>query len=131
MGYLKHAHQGFEIDQPGKDSYRMRRTGVLQTIVAGGGHVAVIDDADAETGLEQVVARYARADLDLLVVEGFKRSPLPKIEVARAAISRELLCAGDPDLIGVVSDFGAPAGVPHFALDDAAGVAALVASRVR
>ena len=109
----------------------MRRTGVLQTIVAGGGHVAVIDDADAETGLDLVIARYARADLDLLVVEGFKRSPLPKIEVARAAISRELLCSGDPDLIAVVSDFGSPAGVPHFAFGDAAGVAALVASRVR
>lgn len=130
MGYLKHAHQGFDIDQPGKDSYRMRRTGVLQTIVAGGGQVAVIDDADAEPALEEVIARYARADLDLLVVEGFKRSSLPKIEVARAALSRELLCAGDPDLIAVVSDFEPPDGVAHFALDDAEGVAALVASRV-
>ena len=130
MGYLKHAHVGFEIDQPGKDSYRMRRTGILQTVVAGGGQVAVIDDAETETGLEQVIARYVRDDLDLLVVEGFKRSPLPKIEVARAALSRELLCAGDPDLIAVVSDFEPPTRVTHFALDDAQGVATLIASRV-
>lgn len=109
----------------------MRRTGVLQTIVAGGGQVAVIDDAEAETGLEQVIARYVRDDLDLLVVEGFKRSPLPKIEVARAALSRELLCAGDPGLVAVVSDFEPPNAVSHFALDDAAGVAAFVASLVR
>ena len=130
MGYLKHAHTGFEIDQPGKDSYRMRRTGVLQTIVAGGGQVAVIDDAEAEPGLEQVIARYLRDDLDVLVVEGFKRSSLPKIEVARAALSRELVCAGDPDLIAVVSDFVPPDAVSHFALDDANGVATLIASRV-
>ncbi len=130
MGYLKHAHKGFEIDQPGKDSYRMRRTGVLQTIVAGSGQVAVIDDAEAAPGLEQVIARYLRDDLDVLVVEGFKRSSLPKIEVARAALSRELVCAGDPDLIAVVSDFVPPAAVSHFALDDANGVATLIASRV-
>jgi len=130
VGYLKHAHAGFEIDQPGKDSYRIRRSGVVQTILAGGGQVAVIDDADPAPGLERTIARYARPDLDVLVVEGFKRSPLPKIEVARAALSRELVCAGDADLIAVVSDFEAPAGVRHFALDDAAGVAGLIASLV-
>ncbi|CAN5178188.1 hypothetical protein BH18CHL2_BH18CHL2_05780 [soil metagenome] len=128
VGYLKHAHLGFEIDQPGKDSYRIRRTGVLQTIVAGGGQVAVIDDAETEPQLDDVVARYARDDLDLLIVEGFKRSPLPKIEVARAALSRELVCAGDPTLIAVVSDFDAPPGVAHFAPDDAGCVAELISS---
>lgn len=128
VGYLKHAHQGFEIDHEGKDSHRIRRTGVVQTIVSGGGQVAVIDDAEAEPSLDATIARYVRADLDLLIVEGFKRSPLPKIEVARAAISRELVCAGDPGLIAVVSDFAPPAGVRHFGLDDAAGVAGLVAS---
>lgn len=128
VGYLKHAHQSFEIDHEGKDSHRIRRAGVVQTIITGGGQVAVIDDAEAEPSLEATIARYARADLDLLVVEGFKRSPLPKIEVARAAISRELVCADDPGLIAVVSDFAPTAGVRRFSLDDAAGVAALVAS---
>lgn len=75
--------------------------------------------------------RYARDDLDVLVVEGFKRSPLPKIEVARSALSRELVCGEDPALIAVVSDFDAPAHVTHFGLGDAEGVAALIASRVR
>jgi len=130
VGYLKHSHKGFEIDQPGKDSYRIRRTGVLQTIIAGGGQVAVIDDGDAEPGVDDVIARYARDDLDVLVVEGFKRSTLPKIEVARAALSRELVCGDDPELIAVVSDFPAPAHAKHFALDDADGVAALIAARV-
>ena len=104
---------------------------MLQTIVAGSGQVAVIDDADADPSLEQVTERYARDDLDVLVVEGFKRSALPKIEVARSAISRELVCAGDPQLIAVVSDFDVPGHARHFALDDAEGVAALIASRVR
>lgn len=128
VGYLKHAHEGFEIDHPGKDSYRVRRTGVLQTIIAGGGQVAVLDDAEPEPSLDGVIDRYAREDLDLIVIEGFKRSPLPKIEVARSALSRELVCAGDPQLLALVSDFPPPPGVRGFALDDAPGVAELVAS---
>ena len=130
VGYLKHAHAGFEIDQPGKDSYRMRRTGVVQTVVVGGGQIAVIDDAEADPGLEQTIARYVRSDLDVLVVEGFKRSPLPKIEIARAALSRELLCADDADLLAVVSDFEPPAGIRHHSLGDASGIAELIASFV-
>lgn len=130
VGYLKHSHKDFEIDQPGKDSYLIRRTGVAQTMIAGGGQVAVIDDAEADPALEAIVERYARDDLDVLVVEGFKRSALPKIEVARSAVSRELVCGEDPQLIAVVSDFEPTSRVRRFALDDAEGVATLITSRV-
>ena len=131
IGYLKHAHAGFELDTPGKDSYRARRTGVVQTIVTGGGQTAVIDDA-GEVSVQDVLARYAREDLDLIVIEGFKREPLPKIEVARSAVAKgELICRDDPLLIGIVADFDAPRlDVPHFALDDHAAVADLVWERV-
>jgi molybdopterin-guanine dinucleotide biosynthesis protein MobB len=107
---------------------------VVQTIVTGGGQTAVIDDRSEPAGegaLEEVIRRYAREDLDLLVVEGFKREPLPKIEVARAALARELVAGDDPRLIAVVSDF--PPGredVRHFGLDDAAAVADLIAERI-
>ncbi len=131
VGYLKHAHAGFEIDQPDKDSYRARRAGVVQTIVTGGGQTAVIDDG-GESTISEVLERYAREDLDLIVVEGFKREPLPKIEVARMAVSKgELVCANDPLLVAVVSDFDPPRrDVPHFAMDDHAGVADLVWTKV-
>jgi len=131
VGYLKHAHAGFEIDRPDKDSYRARRTGVLQTIVTGGGQTAVIDDA-GDAALAEVIERYARDDLDLIVVEGFKHEALPKIEVARDAISHgELVCADDPSLIGVVADFATSRSeVAHFGLHDAPGVADLIWSRV-
>lgn len=88
----------------------------------------MLDDAEPEPSVDGVLARYARDDLDLIVVEGFKRSSLPKIEVARGALSHELVCAGDPQLIAVVSDLPPPPGVRGFALDDAHGVADLVAS---
>ena len=132
LGYLKHAHAGFEIDRPDKDSYRARRTGVAQTIVTGGGQTAVIDDAqiEQELGLEAVIARYAREDLELIVVEGFKAEPLPKIEVARAALSTDLLCAADRNLVATVTDFAVSPAVPHFELDDATGVAEFVAARI-
>ena len=132
VGYLKHAHAGFEIDRPEKDSYRARRTGVIQTIVTGGGQTAVIDDGDrdGEPGLEAVIARYARADLDLVVVEGFKAEPLPKIEVARAALSTELLCLNDRNLIATVADFAVRPDVTHFGLGDARAIADFVLARI-
>ena len=132
VGYVKHAHAGFEIDRPEKDSYRVRRTGVVQTIVLGGGQIAVIDDSRSEHDLtlEGAMATYGRDDLDLLVVEGFKAEPLPKIEVARAALSTELLCADDRNLVATVTDFAVRPAVPQFGLDDAAGVAAFILSRI-
>ena len=129
VGYLKHAHAGFEIDQPDKDSYRIRRTGVLQTIVAGGGQTAVIDDAE-DLGLDAAIARYAREDLDLLVVEGFKAEPLPKIEVARRVLSTELLCLNDRNLVATVTDFAVRPAVPHFGPGDAPAIADFIAARI-
>lgn len=132
VGYLKHAHVGFEIDRPEKDSYRVRRAGVVQTIVTGGGHTAVIDDGDGDrdAGLEAVISRYVRDDLDLLVIEGFKAEALPKIEVARAALSTELLCLNDRNLVATVTDFPVRADVAHFGLGDASAVAAFVLARI-
>ncbi len=130
VGYLKHAHAGFEIDRPEKDSYRARRTGVVQTIVTGGGQTAVIDDGDPSAGLEAVIERYVRHDLDLLVVEGFKAEPIPKIEVARAALSTELLCLNDRNLIATVTDFEVRPDVTHFGLNDAPAIAAFILARI-
>ena len=130
VGYLKHAHAGFEIDRPEKDSYRVRRTGVIQTIVTGGGQTAVIDDGEKEDGFEAVIARYVREDLDLLIVEGFKAEPLPKIEVARAALSTELVCLNDRNLIATVTDFPVRPDVPHFRLDEARAIAEFILARI-
>ena len=132
VGYLKHAHAGFDIDRPEKDSYRARRTGVVQTIITGGGQTAVIDDARVEQdeNLEAVIARYVRDDLDLLVIEGFKAEPLPKIEVARSALSTELLCLNDRNLVATVTDFPVSPAVPHFGLGDASAIADFVLARV-
>jgi len=132
VGYVKHAHAGFEIDTPKKDSYRARRAGVLQTIVLGGGKVAVVDDGrpESELTLDAALARYGRDDLDLIVVEGFKAEPMPKIEVARAALSTELLCLNDRNLVATVTDFEVSPAVPHFGLDDAGPVAAFIAGRI-
>ncbi len=130
LGYLKHAHAGFDIDRPGKDSYRARRSGVVQTIITGGGQTAVMDDHGAEEDFARVVERYVRSDLDLLVVEGFKREPLPKIEVARSALSTELVCGADPQLLAVVADFSPPGARRHFAPNEAAEVADFVMSEL-
>ena len=130
VGYLKHAHSGFEIDRPGKDSYLARRAGAAQTIVTGGGTTAVIDDHASDLDLARVIERYARDDLDLLVVEGFKREALPKIEVARRALSTELVCADDPGLVAVVADFDTAGAPRRFAPDEASAVAEFVVAEL-
>lgn len=131
VGYLKHAHEGFEIDRPDKDSGRITAAGVTQTMITGGGRTAVIDRSGEQT-IAQVLDRYARDDLDLIIVEGFKRELLAKIEVSRYAISRgELICQDDPQLIAVVTDFDPPRpDLARFSLDDARGVADLIWTRI-
>lgn len=130
IGYLKHAHEGFEIDRPEKDSGRITAAGVTQTMITGGGRTAVIDKTGEQT-IAQVLDRYAREDLDLIIVEGFKRELLAKIEISRHAIGRgELICGDDAQLIAVVTDFDPPREILRFALDDARGVADLIWQRI-
>jgi molybdopterin-guanine dinucleotide biosynthesis adapter protein len=92
----------------------------------------VIDDAWSEKDLtlDAAMARYGRDDLDLVVVEGFKAEPLPKIEVARAALSTELLCLNDRNLVATVTDFAVSPAVPHFGLGDAPAIATFIAARI-
>jgi len=125
LAVIKHAAAGFDIDQPGKDSFNIRRAGVEQTLLVGGSELALIERWRTEPPLADVIARHVRRDVDLVITEGYKREPHPKIEVARRAISEELI-SPDDQLVAVVCDFEPHTAAPIFGLGEAEAVADLV-----
>ena len=117
-----HSEQRFEIDRPGKDSWRLARAGAATTVITSTEKVAVIkyNAQEIEPSVADTVARYF-GDVDLVLTEGFKASSLPKIEVHRRDLGAPLLCRGehrDPALLGVASDVPLALDVPVFPLDD-------------
>jgi molybdopterin-guanine dinucleotide biosynthesis protein B/molybdopterin-guanine dinucleotide biosynthesis protein len=119
IGALKHDAHRFEIDHPGKDSWRLTRAGATVTAISSPAKSAVIRQHDVEPDLEVLLRDFI--GVDLVLTEGFKRSRLPKIEVHRAALATPLLCRGDyddPTLLAVVSDAALSVDVPLFDLEE-------------
>jgi molybdopterin-guanine dinucleotide biosynthesis protein B len=124
---LKHAHHSFDIDHPGKDSWEHRQAGATEVLVASAGRWALMHELrnEAEPGLPALLARMGR--VDLVLVEGFKRESLPKIEVYRTANAKPLLHPGDPSIVAVAADVALHGlAIPHHHLDDIEGIAGLV-----
>lgn len=115
---VKHHHVAEGVDVPGKDTWRHRRAGAAATLLAAPGQTALFRGVEGELAPEEAAA-LAGQDADLVLVEGYKRAALPKIEVRRPGDERPWLCAGDPDLVAVVADEAAmaPEGVPRFGWD--------------
>jgi molybdopterin-guanine dinucleotide biosynthesis protein B len=120
---VKHYEHDFEIDQPGKDSWRLAQAGSDVAVIAAPEKLAMVRHLQAELLLDEVIATLPA--VDIVLTEGYKQASKPKIEVVRRAVTRELLFA-PPDLIAVVTDMRLPTSVPQFSLDDAAGVADLL-----
>lgn len=127
VGTVKHAFHGFEFDRPGKDSWRHRRAGADTVMVVAEDGLALIKQTRFESF--DAVSGYFD-DMDLVLVEGFKQQPLPKIEVVRSARSREPLCCDDPHLLAFVTDLPLKTDRPTFELEDIAALADFIASRV-
>ena len=121
---VKHAHHGFDVDQPGKDSYEHRRAGASEVMVASANRWALMHEhrGAGEPPLEALLARMTPGDL--VIVEGFKAMAHPKLEVHRAAIGKTLLCADDPHIVAVASDAPLPGvRLPVLDLDDVPAIA--------
>lgn len=123
---VKHAHHDFDVDQPGKDSYEHRQAGARQVLVSSARRWALMTELrDApEPPLAELLARLS--PVDLVIVEGFKRDPHPKIEVHRAANGKPWLHPGDPAIRAVASDAPPPGtGLPWAHLDETEAIADL------
>lgn len=126
---VKHDVHGFELDRPGKDSWRHAQAGSDLVVIAGPNQMAMIARTLRELSLDEIVARLP-VEVDIVLTEGYKRGDRPKIEVSRAACGRELLCQPQ-ELLALVTDQAFPGlGVPQYALEDVAGLADLLEARV-
>src|SRR5438876_5546754 len=98
---IKHAHHSFDIDQPGKDSWRHRQAGAREVMVASGHRWALMHElrGDTEPSLDELVMRLG--PVDVLIVEGFKRHPHPKLEVHRPSLGKPLLYPDDPHIVAI------------------------------
>lgn len=127
VSLVKHAHHGFDIDQPGKDSYRHRQAGAGEVLVASDARWALMHEN--ETGeppqLQALLERLSPCDL--VLVEGWKRDPIPKIEVHRADNGKPWLYPDDENILAVASDAALPdKDKIRLALDDVAAIRAFI-----
>lgn len=105
VSVLKHAHQHFDIDHPGKDSYRHRQAGAHEVLIASGRRLALMREFEQPTELSvhQLVAEL-QPQVDWVLAEGFKSSDLPKIEVWRADVGKPALYPQDERILAVATD---------------------------
>ena len=135
VGMIKHAHHSFDIDRPGKDSYELRQAGACQMLVASARREALmIEKAEAgEPDLERLIARLDQDALDLVLVEGFKNVPFPKIEVFRATVGKPAIYPSDDTVVAIATDGELPihSDLPVLDINNPESVAAFVCDYIR
>ena len=120
---LKHAHHGFDLDQPGKDSFFHRTAGATEVVISSARRFAILHELreEQEWDLPDLVAKMSL--VDLVLVEGYKRDAFPKLEIHRAANGKPLIHPEDPYIVAVAADTPVPAAkVPVIDLNDVEAV---------
>lgn len=130
VSLVKHAHHEFEIDHPGKDSYRHRHAGCREVLVTSANRWAVMHELRGRSELTLNEALVQLSPCDLVLVEGFKHEPFPKIEIYRAEIGKPLLFPNDPQIIALASDGHVDTMLPQLDLNQPAMVADFIIGRL-
>lgn len=105
---MKHAHHGFDVDRPGKDSFRYREAGAEEVMLVAEGRWALLRETGEEISVEALAARMT--PVDVVLVEGFKLAAIPKIEVYRPSLGKPTFFHDDPGVVAVASDEAIEAG---------------------
>jgi molybdopterin-guanine dinucleotide biosynthesis protein B len=126
VSLIKHAHHTFDVDVPGKDSYRHRHAGASEVLVTSSRRWVLMHElrGAAEPSFDDQIRHLSPCDL--LIVEGFKFAPIPKLEVWRKETGEALLHPNDPHIVAVASDVKVETRLPQFDLNDAAAIAAFI-----
>ena len=126
VSLIKHAHHRFDVDQPGKDSYRHRAAGCSEVLVTSGERWALMHEmrGEPEATLEAQIARMSPCDL--LLIEGYKHYPLPKLEIYREVNGKPPLYPQDEHIVALATDTRIPCGLPQFGLEDYDAIVAFV-----
>ncbi len=126
IGSVKHAHDGFEMDKEGKDSWRHRKAGARATLVITQDKVAIVKDD--KTSYSEKMRSYL-SDMDIILAEGFKRQNFFKIEVFRTqSVHKQPLCMEDKNLIAFITNSDYKPDVPVFGLEDINQIADFIES---
>lgn len=130
IGVIKHSHHDFEIDYPGKDSYRLRSAGASPVMLVSPFRRAVITEfsPQRDIALMEQLAEFPSADLDLILVEGFRHEPFAKIELHRPSLGKDLLFPHDDSIIAIASDqaLDTPSQLPCLDLNDPTGISEFI-----
>ena len=130
VSLIKHAHHSFDVDQPGKDSYRHRHAGCNEVLVTSSKRWVLMHELRGapEPGIAELIRQISPCDL--LLVEGFKREKLPKLEVYRASVGESLIHPQDPDIVAIASDQPLETRLPQLDLNDAPTIASFILKQV-
>jgi len=124
VGLIKHSHHDFETDQPGKDSYRLRKAGASPVVLVSSHRRAVITELSAgEPCLSEQLHCFANQQIDMIIVEGFRDEDFPKIELHRSSLKKPLLHTNDPSIIAIASDTRLASNIPCLDINEPAEVA--------
>lgn len=126
VSLIKHAHHQFDVDQPGKDSYRHRAAGANEVLVASSQRWALMHELRGapEPSLDDHLRRLS--DCDIALVEGFKREPIAKIEVHRARAALPLIYPADPHVVAIATDEKLDTALPQLDINDPADIAKFI-----
>lgn len=134
VGMVKHAHHSFDVDQPGKDSYELRKAGAAQMLIASRSRWALMVERPKEKDpqLDEVLLELDQAALDLILVEGFKKERFPKIELRRAGLKGAPFYPEDDTIVAVATDDpdGADTALPVLDLNDPEAIADFIVDKV-
>ncbi|WP_217526660.1 bifunctional molybdopterin-guanine dinucleotide biosynthesis adaptor protein MobB/molybdopterin molybdotransferase MoeA [Vibrio cholerae] len=127
IGLLKHAHHDFDVDKPGKDSYRLRKAGASQMLIASRNrHALMTETPDAEAEFDYLLTRFDAEKLDVILVEGCKNIAFPKIELHRAEVGKPWLYPHDQNIIAIAADETVATDLPQMHINDLDAIADFV-----
>ncbi|MCP3690336.1 MAG: molybdopterin-guanine dinucleotide biosynthesis protein B [Gammaproteobacteria bacterium] len=134
IAVIKHAHHHFDLDQPGKDSFELRKAGADKTIICTTTRMAVItefENPEQEPSLQQIADSIDATKFDLILVEGYRHLSIPKIELHRQSVGRPYLYHQDPDIIAIACDaeLPEPTDISILDINDITAIAELIVER--
>ncbi|MDW7649824.1 MAG: molybdopterin-guanine dinucleotide biosynthesis protein B [Bacillota bacterium] len=125
---IKHDVHGFDIDKPGKDTWKHAQAGADTVVISSPWKVAMIEKMEQELTLDEVIAKISNTDI--ILSEGYKKNNKPKIEIFRSGVHEKPLCTKEDNLLAIVSDISPDLGVPVFNTDDYAGMADIIEKEI-
>ncbi len=128
VGLIKHSHHDFEIDHEGKDSFRLRKAGATPVVLVSKYRRVLIEEFETqiEPNLIDQIALFNSAEIDLILVEGFRNEPFAKIELHRASLNKPFLYLNDPHIIAIATDTVLSTDLPQLNLNNPDEIVAFI-----